>query len=120
VCVHKGRRILQHPQKKNSIVEKGLTIDGEVSFTGQLTVMGTVKGSLVGEHIVIAEEGVVVAETKATFITIAGTFRGRLTVAGQLLVLSTGNCSGIIECQDLQMEAGGVLNGNINCPPSGL
>jgi cytoskeletal protein CcmA (bactofilin family) len=82
--------------------------------------MGTVKGSLVGEHILITEEGVVAAETRATFITIAGTFKGRLTVAGPVHILSTGNCSGIIECQDLQMEAGGVLNGQINCQTSGL
>lgn len=111
---------MNRPQKKLSIVEKGLIIDGAVSFTGQLTVTGTVKGSLVGEHILITEEGVVAAETRATFITIAGTFRGRLTVAGQLVVLSTGNCSGTIECQDVKMEPGGVLNGKIDCPPSGI
>jgi cytoskeletal protein CcmA (bactofilin family) len=111
---------LQQPPKKLSIIEKGLTIDGAVSFTGQLTVMGTVKGSLDGEHILITEEGVVTAETRATFITIGGTFRGRLTVAGKLHVLSTGNCSGIIECQDFEMEPGGVFNGKISCPPSGL
>ena len=108
---------MQHPQKNNSIVEKGLTIDGEVSFTGQLTVMGTVKGSLVGEHIVIAEEGVVVADTRASYITIGGTFEGRLTVSGKMVLLSTGNCSGIIECQEIEMEAGGILNGEICCRP---
>ncbi|HHE73734.1 MAG: polymer-forming cytoskeletal protein [Deltaproteobacteria bacterium] len=115
--VHKGRYVLQHPQKKLSIVEKGLTIEGLVSVKGQLFINGTVKGTLVGDHIVITEEGVVEAETRASFITIGGIFRGRLTVSGKLVLLSTGVCSGIIECQDMELEPGGVLNGEINCGP---
>ncbi len=109
---------MQHPQKKPSVIEKGLTVDGSVSFKGQLTINGAVKGTLVGDHIVITEEGVVTAETRASFITIGGTFKGRLTVSGKLVLLSTGTCSGIIECQDLEMEPGGVLNGEISCGPA--
>jgi cytoskeletal protein CcmA (bactofilin family) len=109
---------LQHPQKKLSVVEKGLTIDGAISFKGQLIINGTVKGSLVGDHIVITEEGVVEAETRASYITIGGIFRGRLTVSGKLVIPSTGTCSGIIACQDMELEPGGVLNGEISCGPT--
>jgi len=109
------RYILQHPQKKLFIIEKGLTIDGAVSFKGQLIINGTVKGTLAGDHIAISEEGVVAAETRASFITIGGVFRGRLTVSGKLVLLSTGICSGIIECQEMELEPGGVLNGEISC-----
>ena len=115
MCVRKGRPILQHQQKKLSIVEKGLTLDGSISFQGRLTINGTVKGSLVGDHIVIAEEGVVVAETRATDITISGVFKGRLTVSGKLVLLSTGTCSGNIACREMKLEPGGVLNGEIRC-----
>jgi cytoskeletal protein CcmA (bactofilin family) len=118
MCVHNGGYLLQHPQKKLSVVEKGLTIDGAVSFKGQLIINGTVKGTLVGDHIVITEEGVVVAETRASFITIGGIFRGRLTISGKLVILSTGTCSGIIACQDMELEPGGVLNGEISCGPA--
>ena len=106
---------LQHPQKKRFIVEKGLTIDGSVSFRGQLIVNGAVKGTLAGDHITISEEGVVAAETRASFVTIGGIFRGRLTVSGKLVLLSTGICSGNIECRDMELEPGGTLNGKINC-----
>ena len=109
------KHILQHPQKKLFIIEKGLTIDGSVSFKGQLIINGTVKGTLVGDHIAISEEGVVAAETRASFITIGGVFRGRLKVSGKVVLLSTGICSGIIECQDMELEPGGVLNGEISC-----
>jgi cytoskeletal protein CcmA (bactofilin family) len=113
--VHNGRYVLQHPQKKLSIVEKGLTIEGSVSFKGQLIINGTVKGTLAGDHIVITEEGVVEAETRASFITIGGIFRGRLTVSGKVVLLSAGVCSGIVECQEMELEPGGVLNGEISC-----
>lgn len=113
--VHNGRYVLQHPQKKLSIVEKGLTIEGSVSFKGQLIINGTVKGTLAGDHIVITEEGVVEAETRASFITIGGIFRGRLTVSGKFVLLSTGVFSGIVECQEMELEPGGVLNGEISC-----
>ena len=106
---------MKHPQKKLSIVEKGLTIEGSVSFKGQLIINGTVKGSLVGDHIVITKEGVVTAETRASFISIGGIFKGRLRVSGKLVLLATGTCSGIIECRDMEMEPGGVLNGEISC-----
>ena len=116
--VHNGRYVLQHPQKKLSIVKKGLTIEGSVSVKGRLLINGTVKGTLVGDHIIITEEGVVEAETRASFITIGGIFRGRLTVSGKLVLLSTGTCSGIIACQDIELEPGGVLNGEISCGPA--
>lgn len=109
---------MQHPQKKPSVVEKGLTIDGSVSFKGQLIINGTVKGSLVADHIVITEEGVVAAETRTSFITIGGVFRGRLTVSGKLFLRSTGTCSGIITCREMELEPGGVLNGEISCGPA--
>jgi len=97
------------------MVEKGLTIDGSVSFKGQLIVKGAIKGTLTGEHVVIEEGGVVAADTRAAFFTIGGTFNGKLTVSGKLVLLSTGNCSGIIECQEVEMEPGAVLNGEVNC-----
>jgi cytoskeletal protein CcmA (bactofilin family) len=118
MCVHKGRYLLKHPQNKLSIVEKGLTIEGSVSFKGQLIINGAVKGSLVGDHIVITEEGVVEAETQASFVTVGGIFRGRLTISGKLVILATGNCSGNIVCREMELEPGGVLNGEISCGPA--
>jgi cytoskeletal protein CcmA (bactofilin family) len=106
---------LQHPQNKPTFIEKGVTLEGSVSFEGRLTIHGTVKGSLVGDHIVIAEEGVVMAETQASFMSIAGVFKGRLTVSGKMVLLPTGNCSGNIACREMELIAGGVLNGKIRC-----
>lgn len=110
---------MPHPKTKLSVIEKGLTIDGSVLCPGQLIVDGTVKGSLVGHHIFITERGRVEAETRASFITIGGVFRGRLTVSGKLVLLSTGTCSGNIVCREMELETGGILNGDICCELAG-
>ena len=106
---------LKRSRKKRSVVEKGLTLDGNVTFQGQLVVNGTVKGQLSCDDLVIAQGGRVMAETRASTITIGGVFQGNLNLTGQLLLLSTGKCSGTIKCRDMALEPGGALNGNIVC-----
>ncbi len=98
-----------------SIINKELTVDGAVSTTGKLIVKGTVKGTLAGDVIIIAEEGSVYAETTAAMITIAGIFEGNLNISNELVILPTGRCSGNIVCKDLVIEAGGVLNAEVTC-----
>ena len=104
---------------KFSIIDKGMTVDGSVVGKGNLVVKGAVKGTLNGESIVISEEGHVTAETKAQTMTIGGSFDGRLETSGQLVILTTGNCSGEIVCGDLVVEAGGRLDARVTCkgPP---
>ena len=102
--------------KKNiSIVDRGLTIDGSVSCSGQLIVKGVVQGTLKGDDVVIAEDGAVHADATVAVMTIGGHFDGTLRVMQKLLVLSTGNCQGKIVCKDLMVEPGGILNGEVEC-----
>jgi len=98
-----------------SIIDKGLTVDGSISTTGKLIVKGTVKGTLAGEVVVIAEEGSIYAETTAAKITIAGVFEGNLKASKELIVLHTGKCSGSVVCKEIVVEAGGLLNADVTC-----
>ncbi len=101
--------------KNFSIIDKGLTVDGTVSCKGKLVIKGTVKGVLEGETVIIAKEGAVYSDTKVGSITIGGKFEGNLRVSGELVILSTGSCSGKVVCKDLVVEAGGVLNAEVSC-----
>lgn len=98
-----------------SIIDKELTVDGTLSTKGRLVIKGVVKGTLVGENVVIAEDGAVFADTQVNNITIGGTFEGEVRASNELIVLSTGNCSGKIVCKDFLVEAGGILNAQISC-----
>lgn len=101
--------------KKFSIIDEGFTVEGMVVGKGRLVIKGTVKGSVNGDNVVIAEEGSVYAEAKANEMTIGGLFDGEIEVEKALVVLSTGKCSGKIKCGDLVVEAGASLNASVSC-----
>jgi cytoskeletal protein CcmA (bactofilin family) len=98
-----------------SIIDDGLTVDGTISVKGKLVIKGTVNGTLVGETVIVAEEGVVCADTKVASITIGGKFEGELSASNELIILSTGSCNGRVVCKNLVVEAGGILNAEVNC-----
>jgi len=98
-----------------SIIDEGLTVDGTISAKGKLVIKGTVKGTLVGETVIVAEEGVICADTKVESITIGGKFEGELSASNELIILSTGRCGGKVVCKNLVVEAGGILNAEVNC-----
>lgn len=106
---------MKNISKDFSIIDKELTIDGTVSTRGRLIVKGVVKGTIIGENVVIAEEGSVFADTKVASITIGGTFEGEIKASKELILLSTGKCSGKVVCKDLVIENGGILNAEVTC-----
>ena len=106
---------MKNESKDFSIIDKELTIDGTVSTKGRLIIKGVVKGTLVGKHVVIAEEGAVYADAKVGSITIGGIFEGEVRALKELVVLSTGSCKGKIVCKDFVVEPGGMLNAQVTC-----
>jgi len=96
-----------------SIIDKGLNIDGTISSEGNLVIRGSVKGSLSGEKIVIAEEGAVFADTDVSSLTIGGIFEGEVRASEELIILSTGSCAGSVVCKNLIVETGGLLNASV-------
>jgi len=96
-----------------SIIDKGLNIDGTISSEGNLVIRGSVKGSLSGEKIVIAEEGSVFADTDVSSLTIGGIFEGEIRASEELKILSTGSCAGSVVCKNLIVETGGLLNASV-------
>jgi len=98
-----------------SIIDKGLAVEGMISSKGKLIIRGTVKGTLVGETVIISKEGAVFADTKADSMTIGGTFEGEIRVSRDLIILSTGSCSGKVIYKDLVVEPKGILNAQAIC-----
>ncbi len=106
--------------KKNkqnlSILDKDITVDGSISSTGTLIIKGKVNGTIEGQSVLIAQEGQLIATTaKVENMTVGGTFQGEMSVARELVILSTGKCTGKVECKDLIVENGGVLNAEVTC-----
>lgn len=98
-----------------SIFDSELRLKGAFSFKGRLIMKGSFEGTIAGGNLVIAEEGVVLAEINAENVTIGGQFEGYITALNEVVILSTGICSGKISCKSLVVETGGLLNGDIRC-----
>jgi len=107
-------------ERKNlSIIDKELKIDGSISSTGKLIIKGQVTGTIDGDVVVIAEDGIVNSSaTKVSSLTIGGKFQGEVSASKELIILATGTCAGKVECQDLIVENGGVLNADVSCKTS--
>ncbi len=106
-------------RKNLSIIDKELKIDGSISSTGKLIIKGQVTGTIDGDVVVIAEDGIVNSSaTKVSSLTIGGKFQGEVSASKELIILSTGTCAGKVECQDLIVENGGVLNADVSCKTS--
>ncbi len=103
--------------KKNlSIIDKELTIEGSISSSGKLIIKGKIKGEIKGDIIVIAEDGEVDSNSAiVASMTVGGKFNGDLIASKELIILSTGSCAGKVECKDLIVENGGILNAEVSC-----
>ena len=108
-----GASANKNNSKNLSIIDRDLRIDGSISSKGNLIIRGMVEGTLVGEKVVIAEEGSVNANTQVSSLTIGGKFEGEVKATKELIILSTGSCSGSVICNNLTVESGGILNANV-------
>lgn len=103
--------------KKNlSIIDAELEIEGSISSSGKLIIKGKVNGTMEGDVVVIAENGEVYSTSAdISSMTIGGKFEGNIRASKELVILSTGSCSGKVECKDLIVENGGLLNAEVSC-----
>ena len=102
-----------------SIIDKELKIDGSISSSGKLIIKGQVTGTIDGDVVLIAEDGRVNSSaTKVSSLTIGGNFQVDVIASKELIILSTGTCAGKVECKDLIVENGGILNAEVSCKTS--
>jgi len=91
--------------KNLSIIDKELKIEGSISSSGKLIIKGQVTGTIEGDVVIIAEDGLVNSSaTKVSSITIGGNFQGEVTATKELIILSTGKCAGKVECKTLLLR----------------
>ena len=106
-------------RKNLSIIDRELKIDGSISSTGKLIIKGQVTGTIDGDVVIIAEDGIVNSSaTTVSSLTIGGNFQGEVSASKELIILATGTCAGKVECQDLIVENGGILNADVSCKTS--
>ncbi|QVL45084.1 MAG: polymer-forming cytoskeletal protein [Methylophilaceae bacterium] len=99
--------------KDSLLLGDGVNITGNISVQGVVHVHGNVNGEIIANEIYIGETGKVHGEIKVNIADIKGEVTNSIEVRDTLIVRSTGKISGTTSYQSLEIELGGIIDGNI-------
>jgi cytoskeletal protein CcmA (bactofilin family) len=93
-----------------------VTVTGEITSQEDITVHGTIKGTLTMQQgaLVIAPSGKADANVEGSTITVHGTVSGDLTASGKLELTDTAHVSGTINTPSLVLREGATFNGIVD------
>jgi len=96
----------------SSIIDKSMTIKGEIHFKGKTRIDGTIHGNIDGEHLILSETGKVVGNIQASSFNCYGILEGNVQAT---MLTARKNCSihGKLEAGSLTVEPGASIQGEI-------
>ncbi len=96
----------------SSIIDKSMTITGEMFFKGKARIDGTINGNIDGEHLILSETGEVVGDITVASFNCYGSLEGNVKAT---MLTARKNCSihGKLEAGNLTVEPGASIEGEI-------
>ncbi len=105
------------PSKLDTLLGQNTKINGDINFKGVLHLDGSIVGSLSGTQkddiLTISELGSVDGKIEVANIVINGTVKGDIFASGKIEVASRANIEGNVYYQNIEMEAGSKINGQL-------
>lgn len=99
----------------DTVIGKGIVIDGEISGTAPVLVEGTVKGRIsLDSTVVVAESGVVEADVESDEIEVNGQVTGNITARERAEIKSDGRMVGDIKAPRILIADGAGFKGHID------
>ena len=95
-----------------SIIGDGMTIIGDVSFTGKLRLDGQIKGNIKGEYLILGESGQITGDIEAETCALQGTIHGDIK-ARNMNVIKGCRIDGKVTTVNLSVESGAAINGEV-------
>lgn len=96
----------------SSIIDKSMTIKGELIFKGKARIDGTINGNIEGEHLILSETGKIVGDINVSSFNCYGTFEGNVK-ATMLTARKNSFMHGKLEAGNLTVEPGASIQGEI-------
>jgi cytoskeletal protein CcmA (bactofilin family) len=103
----------------SSIIDKTMTIKGEMLFKGKTRIDGTINGNIDGEHLILSETGKITGDINVSSFNCYGSLEGNVKAT---MLTARKNCSihGKIEAGSLTVEPGASIQGEINAAAKDL
>jgi cytoskeletal protein CcmA (bactofilin family) len=104
----------------NTIIGPNLTVRGDISADENITIEGTVEGTIQSTNdVIIAPDGKVRADIRANTITISGRVKGNIFATHKVDLTSTGQLEGNIQAPKLAIAESAMFKGSIDMSPPG-
>lgn len=103
----------------SAIIDKTMTIKGEISFQGKTKIEGTVNGDICGEHLVLSSSGKVTGDITVSSFNCFGSLIGNVTAN---MITARKDCfiKGKLTTGSLTVEPGAVIDGEIKAATKDL
>lgn len=103
-----------------TIIAQGVTVEGDFSSQGDVSIDGEVKGSVkTQQNLRVGDSAKIHADVSAQAAIIAGEIIGNIIVDGRLELLETSVVTGNVSAGMLSVSAGARLNGQVNMGGAG-
>lgn len=96
----------------DTIIGRGVRVEGTLQTAGDIQINGEFKGKLVTDKdIVVGEHAVVDADINGQSVYVAGEVKGDINAFEKIEILETGKVDGNVAASSLSIESGGILKG---------
>lgn len=101
---------------KTSIISQGMSIKGEISGATDIDILGQFDGTITLEknNVNVETSAQVKADIKSKTIRVNGSITGNLSASEKILVTSQGSIVGDIIAGKIEIQDGGIVDGNIS------
>ena len=96
----------------SSIIDKSMTINGEIAFKGKARIDGTINGNIEGEHLILSESGRINGDIMVVSFNCYGHIEGNIK-ATMLTARKSCSITGKLEAGSLTVEPGAAMKGEI-------
>lgn len=102
----------------SSIIDKTMSVTGEINFKGKTRIDGTIKGNISGEYLILSESGKIVGNIQVSSFICHGSIHGDIKAN---LVTARKGCAihGKMEAGSLTVEPGATIDGEVKAAASG-
>jgi cytoskeletal protein CcmA (bactofilin family) len=108
-----GKRMQVVTASDVTVIAAGSTVEGTLRTRGKVRVDGVIDGKLLADGAVsVGPEGKILGEVFAEQLTVGGCIEGKAVARGPLHVLAGGVVRGTAHYATLQVDLGGVMDGN--------
>lgn len=105
--------IITPKQDMAASIGAGVVVQGVMKVPGLVQVDGSFTGELSADTLIVGASGKVSGQISAKRVEVLGSVSQQLK-AGYLLIRSTGSVAGSADYSELEIERGGVMDGQIN------